>query len=188
MARSTNSNEKALDGDGFTKVTDPSRFQMSKQMTPLPGSPQSMENNPNNVIGFYGMTPNTYQFSYGDIALQDDPRTAQVMPQPNSGLAQQQVVGRGFNVQTEFIEQPAAQMADVMESGRLGTEAMQRGLMPSAMGMIGQGITPGGALAENQQAPNTMPLTTQPPEEAAQMNSAASTMRRGSRSSKGMRT
>lgn len=184
MARDNQPQKK---GDYLT-VTDPARFQMAKSMTPLPGSPAGVENNPNNVVGFFGMQPNTYEFSYGDMALNDDPRMAQVMPMPNSGMPQQMVPGTKQNMQTPMIQQPPPSAADEFESMRLGGEAASLGLMPSPMGMIGQGITPGGVLPTPQQAPNTMPLTTIPPEEAAQMNGQPSKMKRGSRSSKGMRT
>ena len=59
--------------------------------------------------------------------------------------------------------------------------------------MIGQPATPAPNTmdeynASPQQAPNTMPLKTPPPEQMAQNNAMMSTMNRGARTPGGMRT
>ena len=171
----------------YVTATDPNREMMAKSMSVMPGGPQN--NNPMNVTSI-NMGPSTYPSAYGDIQFQNVPQLNAVMPMPVSQMPQQMVMGRGFNRQTPMIQQPPPQMADGMEGNRLGTEAAQRGLVPSNMGMIGQPATPapGGSTPSPQQAPNTMPLNTPPPEQVAQNNAMMSTMNRGARTPGGMRT
>ena len=174
-------------GDYVTAV-DPMREQMSKSMAVVPGGPQN--NNPMNVMSNNNGAPNTYPSAYGDIAFQGVPQLMSVMPQPVSGMPQQMYMGTGFNSQTAMVQQPPAQLADPLESQRLGGEAQMRGLNASPMGMIGLSAqpAPGGSIPSPQQAPNTMSLTTPPPEQMAQNNQMANTMNRGARTSGGMRT
>ena len=92
---------------------------------------------------------------------------------------------KGYNAQADMIPQPPPQMADAMTADYNGKMAQMRGLIPSPMGMTGLPAqpAPGGVMPSPQQAPNTMPLQTMPPEQAAGMNQMA---RMGQGSPKGM--
>ena len=156
----------------ITTATDPMRGQMAASYAVVPGGPQN--NNPLNVTSING-GPNTYKFPYGDLELQNDPRTAQVMPYPVSQKPQQMVTGQGYNRNTEMIQQPPARMGDAMQADYNQKIAAMKGLVPSPMGAMGLPAqpAPGGVMPSPQQAPNTMPLSTPSPEQVAQQNQMA---------------
>ena len=168
----------------YLTATDPTRGQMAASYAVVPGGPQN--NNPQNVTSI-NSGPNTYGSAYGDMQWNNDPRLAQVMPYPVSGKPQNMVLAglKGYNAQADMIPQPPPQMADAMTADYNGKMAQMRGLIPSPMGMTGLPAqpAPGGVMPSPQQAPNTMPLQTMPPEQAAGMNQMA---RMGQGSPKGM--
>ena len=173
----------------YVTVTDQNRERMSASYAVVPGGPQN--NDPNNAISF-NTTPQTYGSAYRDLVF-NPPQLQAVMPAPVTGMPQQKVMGQRLNRDAAFIPQPPPQAGDQMEGSRLGVEAQNRGLNGSMMGAIGLPVDmgqplPGGAVPSPQQAPNTMPLTTMPPEQAAQNNAQMSTMNRGARTPGGMRT
>ena len=173
----------------YITATDPNRGAMAKSYSVVPGGPQN--NNPGNALSFNG-APNTYPSAYGDMVFNGAPQLQTVMPMPVSQMPQQVVVGRGYNRQAAMTPQPDPRAGDQMNGMYQGNDAARRGLQASMMGPVGTAVDmrqplPGGSLPTPQQAPNTMPLTTVPPEMAAQQN-AMSRMGKGSRGPGGMRT
>ena len=156
----------------YLTATDPMVGQMAASYAVVPGGPQN--NSPANALSVTP-GPNTYNSAYNDLQWKDDPRLAQVMPYPVSQMPQQMVMGQGLNRMTPMIQQPPPQMGDQMQADYNQRVAMNKGLVPSPMGGMGMPAqpAPGGVVPSPQQAPDTMPLQTVPPEQAAQMNGMA---------------
>ena len=174
----------------YVTATDPSREQMAKSYSVVPGGPQN--NNPANPLSF-NAGPQTYPSAYGDLVFNDPPQLRAVMPMPVSQMPQQMVMGTGFNSQTPLVQQTDPRMGDQLLGNHYGQDAANRGLATSAMGITGMPVemntpAPGGSVPSSQQAPNTMPLQTMQPEEAAQSNNMGPTMGRGTRRPGGMMT
>ena len=174
----------------YLTATDPTRGMMAQSYAVVPGGPQN--NHPGNAISFNN-APNTYPSAYGDMVFNGAPQLQTVMPMPVSQMPQQMVVGTGYNRQTAMTPQPDPRAGDQMSAMYHGNDAARRGLNPSNMGPLGMPVdmrrpVPGGSVPSPQQAPNTMPLTTMPPEAMAQQNSMAPTMNKGTRGPGGMRT
>ena len=174
----------------YVTATDPAREQMAKSYSVVPGGPQN--NNPQNALSVNG-GPQTYPSAYGDLVFNNVPQLQSVMPMPVSQMPQQMVMGTGFNNQTPLVQQTDPRMGDQMLGNHYGQDAQRRGLAASPMGITGLSVDmrtplPGGSVPSPQQAPNTMPLQTPPPETAAQQNNMGSTMGRGTRRPGGMMT
>ena len=176
-------------GDYLT-ATDPTRGMMAQSYAVVPGGPQN--NHPGNAMSFNN-SPNTYPSAYGDMMFNGAPQLQTVMPMPVSGMPQQMVIGRGFNAQTAMTPQPDPRAGDQMNAGYAMSQTQMKGLMPSPMGPTGMPVDmrqtlPGGSVPTPQQAPNTMPLQTPPPQAMAQQNSMGPRMNKGTRGPGGMRT
>ena len=191
-------NEPQQIGDYLT-VVDPTRGEIAKTMSPMPGSPQG-QGNPANVISQMGqqnnMTygkPNVYGSAYGDFIWNEAPQLNAVMPAPASPNPQNRVMSgpKSYNRFAPMMPgAPVGIQGDMMAASSYAADAALRGMNPSPMGAIGMPTTPapGGVMPSPQQSPNTMPLNTPSPDQMAQMNSEQSKMNRGTRSKKGMRT
>ena len=174
----------------YVTATDPNRERMAASYSVVPGGPQN--NNPMNAMSVNG-APNTYPSAYGDLVFQGAPQLQSVMPMPVTGMPQQMVIGRGYNRQTPRIQNIDPRAGDQLQGNYQGRDAQTRGLNPSMMGPVGMSVDmrqplPGGSVPSPQQAPNTMPLQTPPPEQMAQQNAMGSTMNKGNRGPGGMRT
>ena len=130
-------------------ILDPNRFKIAKSMAVIPGGPQN--NNPMNVTD-NNSPPITAQSIYGDHN-QNYPQMGSGMLNPmmvnNSGLQQNFPMGRMNNDSAPYgmQQQPdtsgVSMAPDGMESGRLATEAQERGLPGiGALGMQGMPATP----------------------------------------------
>ena len=173
----------------YVTATDPTREAMAKSYAVVPGGPQN--NSPANVLSVNG-APNTYPSAYGDLVFNGAPQLQTVMPRPVSQMPQQMVIGTGYNRQAAMTPQPDPRSGDQMNGMYQGNDAARRGLQSSMMGAVGTAVDmrqplPGGSVPTPQQSPNTMPLQTVPPEQAAQQNSMGR-MNKGSRGPGGMRT
>ena len=174
----------------YVTATDPNREKMAASYSVVPGGPQN--NNPVNAMSVNG-APNTYPSAYGDLVFKGAPQLKAVMPMPVSQMPQQMVIGTGFNRQTAMVPQPDPRAGDQMNGMYQGNDAARRGLNASMMGPVGMPVDmrqplPGGSVPTPQQAPNTMPLQTMPPEMMAQQNAMQRTMNKGTRGPGGMRT
>ena len=145
------------------QILDPNRFKIAKNMAVLPGGAEN--NNPMNVTGIAD-APITAPSIYGDFQ-QAYPQMGSGMVNPtnvpNSGLPQLHPLGQGFNAAAPYNlqQQPKPEFEEMLEGGRLGFEAKQRGLFTAPyMGMIGESakVAPGGVVPSPQQSANTMPL------------------------------
>ena len=129
-------------------LLDPNREKIAHQNAVIPGGPQN--NNPMNVTDNASPAIQS-QSIYGDYA-QQYPQMGTGMVNPMmvgpSGLQQNFPAGRGMNsVPFGMQQQPdtagVSMAPDGMESGRLATEAQQRGLPGiGALGMQGLPATP----------------------------------------------
>jgi len=122
---------------------DPKRFAIAKNMSVVPGGP--MNNNPMNVTSIGnqpGSLSGVNQFPYGDSGLANAPQTGTniLNPQgvPNSGVSA-----------IPMNPQPSPNMADALESARLGTTAASKGVFANAMGMAGAGVKTPGSVPAN---------------------------------------
>jgi len=143
-----------MDKEQNARMLDPERFKIAKNMSVVPGGP--MNNNGMNVTSVgdqRGSFTGVNQFPYGDSGLENDGRMGANMLNPlnvqNSGLQQNFPLGRGANQMAPYGMQPqpdtsgVSMAPDGMESGRLATEAQNRGLPGiGAMGMQGMPATP----------------------------------------------
>lgn len=148
---------------------------ISYSNSPIPGMPPgpgNMNGNPQNFTSYGaqasslngGIQENLYrdgQFQYPQMGA-DVLNPLQV---PRSTLQQNTPLpGRGRNKTAPYgmQQQPPGEMADRMESMRLGGEAQQRGLFPSPMGLTGMPAVPGGMNPQIAgQSGNTLPLSPQ---------------------------
>ena len=151
---------------------DPNRTKVAKSMVTHAGAP--MMNNPMNA----GTDPQPSSFSgvnespYGDIGRVDPMQMGGVYAAPNSGLAQSNTLGAGYQRQYPYGQQPQPPSiaADPLESSRLDAEAKRYGLNQSAMGPLGMPATPApGALPAQMsaQSPNSLGLQGMQSAEAA---------------------
>jgi len=135
------------------QILDPMRFKIAQQNAVIPGGPQN--NNPMNVTDNASPVIQS-QSIYGDHG-QAYAQMGTGMVNPigvgPSGLQQNFPAGRGMN-QVPYNMQPQPDTAGVsmapdgMESGRLATDAQQRGVVAGPMGMQGMPAIPGN-LPEN---------------------------------------
>ena len=174
----------------YVTATDPNREKMAASYAVVPGGPQN--NNPMNVTSING-GPNTYPSAYGDLTFNGVPQLQTVMPMPVSQMPQQMVMGRGYNQATPLVQNIDPRAGDQLLGNHQARDAQFRGLNPSMMGPVGMPVDmrqplPGGSVPSSQQAPNTMPLQTPPPEQMAQQNAMGSRMNKGNRGPGGMRT
>ena len=174
----------------YVTATDPTRGAMAASYAVVPGGPQN--NDPQNVLSVTP-GPQTYPSAYGDLVFNNVPQLQAVMPMPVSQMPQQMVMGTGFNNQTPLVQQTDPRMGDQMLGNHYGQDAARRGLAASPMGITGLSVDmgtplPGGSVPSPQQSPSTMPLSTQPPQTAAQNNNMGSRMGRGTRRPGGMMT
>ena len=150
MARSkvTNKMDNAME-------LDPKRFAIAKNMSVVPGGP--MNNNPMNVTSIgsqAGSLNGVNQFPYGDSGLVNDTRTGANILNPGA-------VRNSGKSPIPMNPQPAPNMADALESARLGTTAASKGVVANAMGMAGAGVQTPGSIPGN--APYTTGGTFLPP-------------------------
>ena len=153
----------------YVTATDPNRERMAASYSVVPGGPQN--NNPMNVTSING-GPNTYPSAYGDLTFNGVPQLQTVMP---------------------LVQNIDPRAGDQLLGNHQARDAQFRGLNPSMMGPVGMPVDmrqplPGGSVPSSQQAPNTMPLQTPPPEQMAQQNAMGSRMNKGNRGPGGMRT
>jgi len=128
------------------EILDPKRFEMAKQMSPLPGSPDAMVNNPQNLPGPQPSSMSGVNLSpYGDMGRSNDPRLGGVWAQPNSGIQQANTAGRGYQGNIGRLEidqiQPPPEASDPLEASRLDDTARKYGLNFGPMGPIGMEAT-----------------------------------------------
>ena len=135
------------------QILDPMRFKIAQQNAVVPGGPQN--NNPMNVTDNASPVIQS-QSIYGDHGqAYAQMGTGMVNPMGvgPSGLQQNFPAGRGMNqVPYNMQQQPdtagVSMAPDGMESGRLATDAQQRGVVAGPMGMQGMPAIPGN-LPEN---------------------------------------
>ena len=114
-------------------MQDPDRFAIAKNMSVVPGGP--MNNNPMNVTNFgnqSGSMSGINQYPYADSGEEFAQMGANIlnpMNVPNSGMSP-----------INQRPQPSADMADMMESNRLGGTAVAKGVMADDMGPKGSDI------------------------------------------------
>ena len=130
------------------QMLDPNRFKIAKQNAVIPGGPEN--NNPMNVTD--NASPAITSSSiYGDYRQNySQMGTGMVNPMMvnPSGLQQNFPIGRGknsvpFGMQQQPDTSGVSMIPDGMESGRLATEAKQRGLPGiGPLGMQGMPATP----------------------------------------------
>ena len=130
------------------QILDPMRFKIAQQNAVVPGGPQN--NNPMNVTDNASPVIQS-QSIYGDHGqAYAQMGTGMVNPMGvgPSGLQQNFPAGRGMNqVPYNMQQQPdtsgVSMAPDGMESGRLATDAQQRGVVAGPMGMQGMPAIPG---------------------------------------------
>jgi len=142
------------------KILDPSRFEITKNMSLLPGGPEN--NNPMNVTN-NASPPIQAASIYGDY-LQNYPQmgTGAINPMmvQNSGLQQNNPMGQRLNYGPFGMQQQpdtsgVSPATDGMESARLAGAAQQKQLPAGPMGLQGMPAIPGGI-------PGNAPGTTGP--------------------------
>ena len=154
-----------MDKKDNAKMLDPQRFQITKNMSVMPGSPGNGDpNNPMNVTSI-ATPPVTAPSIYGDFT-QNYAQMGDGVVNPQSvafsGNNQQNVIGRGGNMfpfNTQM--QPPAEMEEMLEGGRQSFEGKQRGVFTQPfLGISGQPATPapGGGSPTPQQSAATIPL------------------------------
>jgi hypothetical protein len=185
-------NKQRQVGD-FLTVIDPTREAMAKSMSPIPGSPDGggVGGNPMNVVSQNPTANQQRQVGpYMDQVYPAIPNSAYgpVMPMPVSGKPQNMVDGPmgTLNGMTSMIPNTPPEMQAVMAAENYSMRGVDPDFaMASMMGPLGLSpIAPGGSVASNQQTNDTLLLQNTP----QQQQNDAKMQRKGSRSSKGMRT
>ena len=137
-------------------MQDPDRFAIAKNMSVVPGGP--MNNNPMNVTNFgnqSGSMSGINQYPYADSGEEFAQMGANILNPMN-------VQNSGMSPINER-PQPSADMADMLESTRLGETAAAKGVITDAMGPAGsQAMIPGsfpGAAPDTTGGQFMQPLT-----------------------------
>ena len=133
-------------------MLDPNRFKIAQQNAVMPGGPPNQQNNPMNITSLGPQAASMdgiSQHPYGDTGNQYPQMGADVINPINVGrssLPEGAVVGQGYNKQPfGYQQQPSPSAEEPLEGVRLGTEAMNRGLISSQfMGPTGsEALIPG---------------------------------------------
>ena len=144
------------------RISDPNRFRIAKQMPVVPGG--AMNNNPMNVTSIGVQGAGMYQTPYMDMSM-NPASMGGVFPMNPSGKPQSMTSGTGWNqMPLGTVPTPDPQTASMMNAQYAFTDAQNRGLFASALGitgMPGQQLPGSSQMGGVDQAMNSMTMALQ---------------------------